>query len=169
MLCLSKHCGTLTEYVRQTVTISFSSLQQLRLLYIYLFFVCIHLFSFLTLISILCICHVLVNKVVCVCVCVTPCPCLVSLVDVCFCVRELFCLQNDGQIDRQNDRITPASLAEVITQIQHKISVNWTARHSINSYPKKKKKLQVQLVTHTYESSTLTLYTHNATIASTNQ
>jgi len=73
MLCLSKHCGTWTEYVRQTVTISFSSLVK-----IYLFFVCIYIyiyiyFSFLTHI-LFCICHALVNKVVCGRgKCLTPC------------------------------------------------------------------------------------------------
>ena len=40
--------------------------------------------------------------------------CLRSLVDVRFRVRQLSCLQNDRQTDRQNGHITSALLAEVI-------------------------------------------------------
>ena len=36
---------------------------------------------------------------------VTPCPCLPSLVNLCFCICQLPCLQNDRMNDRQNDNI----------------------------------------------------------------
>jgi len=57
---------------------------------------------------------------------VTPCPRLPSLVDICFHIRQLSCLQND----RQNDHMTSALLVAVTTK--HSEAANLCRRVNLN-------------------------------------